>query len=69
MLAVPVYVGATRFDRFGSLLSSVGTQFTCHRVPPWSISGIFRAAVHHATVFGNSALPRPALGYVGQSQA
>eukprot|EP00969_Alexandrium_andersonii_P224774 9926932-Alexandrium_andersonii.AAC.1 len=28
-------VDATRFDRFDSLLGSIGTRCTCHRVSPW----------------------------------
>eukprot|EP00969_Alexandrium_andersonii_P148866 6582147-Alexandrium_andersonii.AAC.1 len=33
-LAVSINVGATRFDRFDSLLVSIDTRFPCHRVPP-----------------------------------
>eukprot|EP00969_Alexandrium_andersonii_P159174 7031996-Alexandrium_andersonii.AAC.1 len=35
ILACSITAGATRFDRFDSLLSSIGSPFTCHRVPPW----------------------------------
>eukprot|EP00969_Alexandrium_andersonii_P027861 1215849-Alexandrium_andersonii.AAC.1 len=34
ILALSIYIGATRFDRFDSLLGSIGTRFMCHRVPP-----------------------------------
>eukprot|EP00969_Alexandrium_andersonii_P337873 14932706-Alexandrium_andersonii.AAC.1 len=27
--------GAARFDRFDSLLGSIGTWLACHRVPSW----------------------------------
>eukprot|EP00969_Alexandrium_andersonii_P354026 15441221-Alexandrium_andersonii.AAC.1 len=35
MLVFSISVGATRFDRFDSLLGSIGTRLRCHRVPPW----------------------------------
>eukprot|EP00969_Alexandrium_andersonii_P157781 6973022-Alexandrium_andersonii.AAC.1 len=35
ILACSINVGAARFDRFDSLLGSIGTRCTCHRVPPW----------------------------------
>eukprot|EP00969_Alexandrium_andersonii_P256320 11331878-Alexandrium_andersonii.AAC.1 len=45
ILACSANLGATRFDRFDSLLGSVGTRCTCHRVPPCkAASGIFSPA-------------------------
>eukprot|EP00969_Alexandrium_andersonii_P084140 3712074-Alexandrium_andersonii.AAC.1 len=38
-----MYVGATQFDRFNSLLGSIGIRFTCRRVPPCRAFGPFRA--------------------------
>eukprot|EP00969_Alexandrium_andersonii_P150638 6661355-Alexandrium_andersonii.AAC.1 len=32
--AFSIHVGATRFDRLDSLLGSIRTRCTCHRVPP-----------------------------------
>eukprot|EP00969_Alexandrium_andersonii_P170046 7518082-Alexandrium_andersonii.AAC.1 len=34
VFACSIDVGATRFDRFDSLLGSISVQCTCHRVPP-----------------------------------
>eukprot|EP00969_Alexandrium_andersonii_P012464 543381-Alexandrium_andersonii.AAC.1 len=38
ILAFSINVGATRFDRFDSLLGSIDTLVTSHRVPPWLCS-------------------------------
>eukprot|EP00969_Alexandrium_andersonii_P197620 8730373-Alexandrium_andersonii.AAC.1 len=34
VLDLSISIGATRFDRFDSLLGSIDTRCRCHRVPP-----------------------------------
>eukprot|EP00969_Alexandrium_andersonii_P237648 10490613-Alexandrium_andersonii.AAC.1 len=35
IFAFSINVGLARFDRFDTLLGSIGSRLTCHRAPPW----------------------------------
>eukprot|EP00969_Alexandrium_andersonii_P028867 1260371-Alexandrium_andersonii.AAC.1 len=61
-----MYAGATRFDRFDSLLGSIATRFMCHRVPPcefpsgslYAVCVVVRQDAKFAAGSGRRAGPR-----------